>query len=160
LILGRGEPTQVFAQGMNRGDLIMVLAVLTWGLYSVLLRRWPVPLPGFTLLAAMLLFGVPILLPFYLWEVGQGATMPLSAVSVGAVLYTAVMASLVAYSAWNNGVKVLGPGTASLFSYLMPVFASLFGVLLLGEQLHGYHLLGGSLTFAGLVLATWQGRKA
>lgn len=159
-ILGRGEPTQVLAQGMNKGDLIMVLAVLTWGLYSVLLQRWPVPLPGFTLLAAMLLFGVPILLPVYLWEVSQGASMPLSTVSVGAVLYTAIMASLVAYSAWNNGVRILGPATASLFSYLMPVFTSLFGVLLLGEQLHGYHLLGGSLTFAGLLLATWQGRKA
>jgi hypothetical protein len=26
--------------------------------------------------------------------------------------------------------------------------------------LHAYHLAGGALTFVGLLLATWQGRKA
>ena len=108
----------------------------------------------------MLLCGVPLLLPFYLWELNAHGSMPWSPQAFGAIGYTAVMASLVAYSAWNHGVRVLGPATASLFSYLMPIFASLLGILLLGEQLHAYHLAGGALTFVGLLLATWQGRKA
>ena len=112
----------------------VLAAVLTWGLYSVLLRRWPVPVPGFTLLAAMLMCGVPLLLPFYLWELNAHGSMPWSPQAFGAIGYTAVMASLVAYSAWNHGVRVLGPATASLFSYLMPIFASLLGILLLGEE--------------------------
>ena len=160
LILSAGKPWQLLQIGFNRGDLIMVLAVLAWGLYSVLLRRWPVPVPGFTLLAAMLMCGVPLLLPFYLWELNAHGSMPWSPQAFGAIGYTAVMASLVAYSAWNHGVRVLGPATASLFSYLMPIFASLLGILLLDEHLHAYHLAGGALTFVGLLLATWQGRKA
>jgi drug/metabolite transporter (DMT)-like permease len=107
----------------------------------------------------LLLCGVPLLLPFYLWEFSQVGAMPLSLHSAGAIGYTAIFASLVAYLAWNNGVKVLGPGTASLFSYLMPVFTALLGVLLLGEVLRWYHVLGGTLTFLGLLLATWEGRK-
>lgn len=160
VILSTGQSDRLTQLAFNTGDLIMLAAVMTWGLYSVLLRRWMVPVPGLILLAAMLLFGVPLLLPFYLWEYQQTGPMPLTLVTLGAVAYTAVMASLVAYLVWNNGVRVLGPATASLFSYLMPVFAALLSVMLLGEQLHLYHLLGGTLTFCGLLLATRRGRKA
>lgn len=160
VILSTGQLSRLAQLAFNPGDLIMLAAVMTWGLYSVLLRRWMVPVPGLTLLAAMLLFGVPLLLPFYLWEYSQTGAMPLTLVTVSAVGYTAIMASLVAYLAWNNGVRVLGPATASLFSYLMPVFAALLSVMILGEQLHWYHLLGGILTFCGLLMATRTGSKA
>ncbi|MNY73512.1 putative DMT superfamily transporter inner membrane protein [compost metagenome] len=65
-----------------------------------------------------------------------------------------MFASLLAYLSWNHGLKVLGAARASLFSYLMPVFAALLGWLLLGERLAFYHWLGGALIFAGLLLAT------
>jgi drug/metabolite transporter (DMT)-like permease len=159
VILTSGQPQRLLELEFNRGDLVMIVAVLAWGLYSVLLRRWMLPVPGPTQLAALLLCGVPLLLPFYLWEFSQVGAMPLSLHSAGAIGYTTIFASLVAYLAWNNGVKVLGPGTASLFSYLMPVFTALLGVLLLGEVLRWYHVLGGTLTFLGLLLATWEGRK-
>ncbi|SDS91033.1 EamA-like transporter family protein [Halopseudomonas xinjiangensis] len=158
VILTLGEPARLLTLTFNRGDLIMVVAVLAWGLYSVLLRKWILPVPGVVQLSAMLLFGVPLLLPFYLWELKQTGGMPLSTEAFLAVGYTAIFASLVAYLAWNNGVKVLGPATASLFSYLMPVFAALLSVALLGETLHWYHLAGGALTFLGLLLATWETR--
>src|SRR5690606_40077165 len=79
--------------------------------------------------------------------------MPLTWHTAGAVSYTALFASLLAYVAWNHGVKVLGPSTASLFSYLVPVFTALLGVLLLQEQLRWFHLAGGALTFMGLLVA-------
>ncbi len=159
LILTAGEPQRLAQLAFNPGDLIMVVAVLAWGLYSVLLQRWRLPIPGLILLAAMLLCGVPLLLPFYLWEYAQHGFLPLSPVTLGAVVYTAVMASIVAYLAWNNGVRVLGPATASLFSYLMPVFAALLGFLLLGEVLRWFHYIGGGFTFLGLLLATREARK-
>ncbi|UAW97934.1 DMT family transporter [Halopseudomonas nanhaiensis] len=158
VILTLGEPARLLTLSFNPGDVIMVVAVLTWGLYSVLLRKWMLPVPGMVQLCAMLLFGVPLLLPFYIWELAHTGGVPLTTQSVLAVGYTAVFASLVAYLAWNNGVKVLGPATASLFSYLLPVFAALLGVLLLGERLHWYHLVGGALTFIGLLLATREAR--
>lgn len=154
VILSTGQPSRLLALEFNRGDLIMVVAVMTWGLYSVLLRLWPIPVPGLIQLTAMLICGVPLLLPFYLWELSVMGGMPMTVQAFSAVAYTALIASLVAYLAWNNGVKVLGPATASLFSYLMPVFAALLSVLLLGEHLQWFHLLGGLLTFAGLLLAT------
>lgn len=157
LILAGGQPARLLGLQFNDGDLIMLVAVFSWGLYSVLLQRWVMPVPGLVLMAAMLLCGVPLLLPFFLWELVHVGPMPVTWQAAGAVSYTAVFASLVAYVAWNNGVKVLGPATASLFSYLVPAFTALLGVLLLGEQLHWYHLAGGALTFTGLIVATrWR----
>lgn len=154
LILTSGRPERLLMLEFNDGDLIMLAAVLSWGLYSVLLQRWIMPVPGLILMSAMLLCGVLLLVPFFLWELMHVGPMPLTWQAAGAVAYTAMFASLLAYVAWNNGVKVLGPATASLFSYLTPVFTALLGVLLLSEQLYWYHLAGGALTFLGLLLAT------
>ena len=159
VILSNGQLGKLAHLVFNPGDLIMLAAVMTWGLYSVLLRRWMIPVPGLILLTAMLLCGVPLLLPVYLWEYSHTGPMPLTLVTLGVVSYTALLASLFAYLAWNNGVRILGPATASLFSYLMPVFTALLGVLLLGEHLYWYHLLGGTLTFSGLLLATRRASK-
>ncbi|HIZ49822.1 MAG TPA: DMT family transporter [Candidatus Pseudomonas excrementavium] len=157
LILTGGQPARLFGLHFNDGDLIMLVAVLSWGLYTVLLQRWVMPVPGLVLMAAMLLCGVPLLVPFFLWELVHLGSMPITWQAASAVGYTAVFASLVAYVAWNNGVKVLGSATASLFSYLVPAFTALLGIMLLGEQLYWYHLAGGALTFIGLLVATrWR----
>lgn len=156
LLIGRGDPATFLALDFYRGDLIMLLAVLAWALYSLLMRLWAprLALPPLALLGVMILFGLLLMLPFYLFElvrVGGFAPTPLS---LGAIGYTAVFASLLAYLSWNHGLKVLGAARASLFSYLMPVFAALLGWLLLDERLAFYHWLGGALIFAGLLLAT------
>ncbi|GGI87698.1 DMT family transporter [Halopseudomonas pertucinogena] len=157
LVLSGGAVGRLLQLSFNRGDILMLLAVLSWGLYSVLLQRWSLPVPGLVLMAALLLCGVPLLLPIFLWEQARLGPMPATAHAAGAIVYTAVFASLLAYVAWNHGVRVLGPATASLFSYLVPVFTALLGVLLLQEPLQWYHLAGGLLTFLGLIVATrWR----
>ena len=110
-------------------------------------------MPPLVLLGVLMLLGLPLILPFYLLELGRvgaspsrRATLPPSA--------TAVFASLVAYVGWNHGVKIVGAGRAAMVMYLMPVFTALLGWLLLGEALRTFHWIGGALIFAGLLLAT------
>jgi drug/metabolite transporter (DMT)-like permease len=97
---------------------------------------------------------VPLILPFYLYELSQGAHFNLTASNLAAIGYTAIFASLLAYLGWNHAVRVLGAAKAALSNYLMPVFTALLGWLLLGEELQGYHWFGAGLIFAGLLLAT------
>lgn len=156
LLIGRGELATFLALDFYRGDLLMLLAVAAWALYSLLMRLWAprLALPPLPLLGVMILFGLLLMLPFYLFELAHvGAFQPTPA-SLAAIGYTALFASLFAYLAWNHGLKVLGAARASLSSYLMPVFTALLGWLLLDERLAFYHWLGGALIFAGLLLAT------
>ena len=162
VLISRGSWATLAALSFNRGDLIMLLAVADWALYSLLLRRWAsylLPIPALALLGMLMLLGVPLILPFYLYELSQGARFAVTPSNLGAIAYTAVFASLVAYLAWNHGVRVLGAAKAALSNYLMPVFTAVLGWLLLGEGLQPFHWLGGGLIFAGLLLGTRLGAK-
>jgi len=94
---------------------------------------------------------VPLILPFYLYELSRVGGFAATPANLGAIGYTAVFASLIAYLAWNHGVKVVGAAKAAMASYLMPVFTALLGWLLLGEALQPFHWIGGTLIFAGLL---------
>ncbi|WP_300653602.1 DMT family transporter [Pseudomonas sp.] len=162
VLITQGSWTTLTTLSFNRGDLIMLLAVADWALYSLLLRHWAkylLPIPALALLGVLMLLGVPLILPFYLYELSQGARFVVTPSNLGAIAYTAVFASLVAYLAWNHGVRVLGAAKAALSSYLMPVCTAALGWLLLGEGLQAFHWLGGGLIFAGLLLGTQMSQK-
>lgn len=157
VLISQGSWNRLADLAFNRGDLIMLLAVADWALYSLLLRRWAshlLPIPPLALLGMLMLLGVPLILPFYLYELAQGAHFSLTPSNLAAIGYTALFASLLAYLAWNHAIRVLGAAKAALSNYLMPVFTALLGWLLLGETLQNYHWLGASLIFAGLLLGT------
>jgi drug/metabolite transporter (DMT)-like permease len=157
VLIAQGQWSRLASLSFNRGDLIMLLAVADWALYSLLLRRWSGYLhaiPPLALLGVLILLGVPLILPFYLYELSQGAHFASTPSNLAAIAYTAVFASLLAYLAWNHGVKVIGAAKAALSNYLMPVFTALLGWLLLGEGLQPYHWAGATLIFAGLLLAS------
>jgi len=155
-LISRGSWQTFASLSFQRGDLIMLLAVLAWALYTLLLRRWArhLPVPPLVLLGVLMLLGLPLILPFYLLELGRVGGFALTPSNLAAIGYTAVFASLVAYVGWNHGVKIVGAGRAAMVMYLMPVFTALLGWLLLGEALRTFHWIGGALIFAGLLLAT------
>jgi drug/metabolite transporter (DMT)-like permease len=162
VLISQGRWASLTGLAFNKGDLIMLLAVADWALYSLLLRRWAkylMPIPALALLGVLMLLGVPLILPFYLYELAQGAQLEASASNLAAIGYAAVFASLVAYLAWNHGGRVVGAAKAALSNYLMPVFTAVLGWLLLGEGLQLFHWLGGGLIFAGLLLGTLRTGK-
>ncbi|MES2821801.1 MAG: DMT family transporter [Pseudomonadota bacterium] len=162
LLIARGRWSNLAKLSFNAGDLIMLLAVLVWALYTLLLRRWAryLALPPLALLGVLILLGLPLILPFYLAEYSARGGFAPTPANLGAIAYTAVFASLVAYLAWNHGVKVVGAAKAALVNYLMPVFTALLGWLLLDEGLQPFHWIGAALIFAGLLLATRPQTKA
>jgi drug/metabolite transporter (DMT)-like permease len=163
VLISQGSWARISALAFNKGDLIMLLAVADWALYSLLLRRWAthlLPIPPLALLGMLMLLGVPLILPFYLYELAQGAHFSLTQSNLAAIGYTAVFASLLAYLAWNHAIRVLGAAKAALSNYLMPVFTAVLAWLLLGEGLQAYHWLGALLIFAGLLLGSRKVAKA
>ena len=155
-LISRGSWQTFASLSFQRGDLIMLLAVLAWALYTLLLRRWARHLlvPPLVLLGVLMLLGLPLILPFYLLELGRVGGFALTPSNLAAIGYTAVFASLVAYLAWNHGIRVIGAAKAALTNYVMPVFTAFLGWVLLNESLQLYHWLGAAMIFGGLLLAT------
>ncbi len=155
IIVARGDISVLTGLKAQAGDLIMVGAVFCWGLFSVELRRQAIPLPALVFLTAQIFLGTLIILPIYLIDLlFISGGFELSVHTATPLLYLAIFPGVLAYAFWNHGVHKVGPAKAAIFMYLMPIFASILAIIFLGESLGLYHVIGGLLILAGLILAT------
>ncbi|MGB0722865.1 MAG: DMT family transporter [Gammaproteobacteria bacterium] len=138
---------------VNRGDLWIVAAGLSWALYSVLLRRRPEGLDPMAFLGTAIVIGVMVITPFWLWEHTQVRAMTWDQTSILMVIYVSIFPSLLAYIFWNKAVSEVGPGTAGQFIHLMPLFGTTLAVLLVDERPGWHHLAGAILILAGIITA-------
>jgi drug/metabolite transporter (DMT)-like permease len=159
VVVTRGEVARVLDLSFNAGDLIMLVAVVTWSVYTVLLKRRPAALHPQSLLVATMAFTTAFLLPVYLWESFAVRPMPVTEESLLTIVYVVVFASLLAFLCFNRGIEVLGPSTGGLFLHLIPVFAALLALAFLGERLQAFHAVGIAAIAAGILLATVRTRQ-
>ena len=150
-IIARGNWSFLGQLTFVEGDVWMMSAVVLYALYSIFLRKRPAfnDLSFITITFAM---GGIMLLPLYLWEVSMLGGIGLSWVVAGSIFYVALFPSILAYFCWNRGVELVGASQAGLYINLTPVFASILAVLLLGEFLYLYHLLGVAMIIGGMLL--------
>jgi drug/metabolite transporter (DMT)-like permease len=153
-IVSRGNMAALFALQFERADLLVLLAILNYAVYSVLLRRRDPALDPLVFLAATMVTGLVVLLPFWLWELRAGAVIPFDAASVAAVVYIGIFASLLAFILWNRCVALLGATITGVSFHLVAVFTALLAFVALGEPVQGFHALGILLILAGFAIAT------
>ncbi len=154
IIVLRGDPAAVLDLRLAPGDRWISLAVPMWALYSVLVRRRPGALSPLALLLAIVLLGLAVLFPGYLWEFARFGGFTVDRPAVAAIAYVGIAASVLAFWCWNRGVAGVGASKAGLFLHLMPVFAALLAVVFLGERIYPYHGVGMILIAAGLFLSS------
>lgn len=150
-IVLRGDAARLGELDVVPGDFLMAVAVVLYALYSTLLRRRP-PIHPLSLLAATFFLGAAALLPAFLVECALRGFPAIDGRVALSVLYVALFPSIVAYFCWNRGVDRLGPNRAGLFINLIPVFAALLSMGLLGERIQGFHLAGMGLIACGMAL--------
>lgn len=160
IVMGRGEPAQLLALHFSIGDLAILGVMPLWAIYTVLLRRRPAEIDNFTLIFLVGVFGSAALAPAYLFESVYIQTPPLAWSTAGAALYMGCFASAAAYWCWNRGAELVGPNRAGFTTYLMPVFTTVLAVMLLGEAVHAFHVVGIAAILFGVWLSTSGKRSA
>ncbi len=156
LIVIHGQWQILLSMSLVEGDVLMLIAVFLYALYSALLRKRP-PIHPLSLLALTFGWGTLMLLPFYLWELMVVGSFAVSFAAIMSILYVALFPSIIAYFCWNRGIELIGANRAGLFTYLIPFFASVMAILFLGETLRGYHVIGMALIFGGMVIFNRRG---
>ncbi len=148
IVLGQGDLSRLLSYGVGRGDAIMLLAVLAYAGYGILLKQWPMPLAVWTSIYIQIGFAILFLLPSYLMESASAFTVP----NLVMILYAAIPGSILAPFVWMSAVKHLGAGRTAIFMNLIPIMTAVVAAIFLGETLHIYHLVGGGMTIAGIIL--------
>jgi len=135
------------------GDLLVLGGALCWSGYSVAVRFAAGRFGLAETSAYSVLVGSVLLAPLVLLE---PVKVPLAAVSWGtwlAIGYLAVVSSCLAYLWWNDGVRRIGAGRTSLFTFVVPLAATVSAIPLLGEWPGPGQLIGGVLILGGLFIA-------
>ncbi len=153
-IIMRGDPANIGDLAFNPGDVWVLVAVITYGGYSALLRRRPAVGPlGF--LAVTFIVGDLVLVPFYIHEmVVLDRYVPLNGTALATVLYVSLFASVLAYMFWNRGIELIGANRAGVFIHLVPAFVAVGAVTILNEHPQPFHAAGIILILGGVFLTT------
>jgi drug/metabolite transporter (DMT)-like permease len=147
----RGKFSNFLSLSFTQGDLLMIVAVIFYALYSAFLRKRPKMHP-LSFLVYSFGIGAGFLLPFYLVEMIYTDPYEMNKNFVFSILYVAIFPSIVAYFSWNRGIEMIGANRGGLFINLIPVFASLMAIIWLNESLKIFHVVGMGLIFMGMIL--------
>nr|WP_272213838.1 DMT family transporter [Marinicella sp. W31]MDC2879790.1 DMT family transporter [Marinicella sp. W31] len=150
-----GELARLLSLDINFGDLLILIAVLCYSLYTVTLRFKP-KLDWRAMAMACFLGAFIASLPMVATEAALGlAMLPHDLTGFGVIIYIGVFPSLISQILFIRGVEMIGPNRAGLFINLIPVFGMILAVVVLGESPAGYHAIAFVLAIAGIALAEW-----
>lgn len=157
MVITRGDYASAFSGAVGRGELYIFIAVAAWVAYTVIGRY---TLAGMSAAAATTwstLWGVLMLMVPAGAELMSPALVRPDAWSWGAMAYLGVFGTAMAFFWYNQAVAAIGPARATLFTNLVPVFAVVLSVALLGERLVIASLVGGAMVIGGVILANRPG---
>lgn len=154
-IISRGSLELITTLSFNFGDMLMIIAVLSWSVYSLLVKQYSNKLPGNTTFFTTIAIGIILLTPFFFYEWNtMDEAIHWHIGSISAILYIGILASIVAFLSWNSGVVKLGASKAGVFLNFIPLFATIFAVLFIGETLQLSQFFGAAFVISGVYLAT------
>jgi drug/metabolite transporter (DMT)-like permease len=135
------------------GDVALVIAALTWGLYSVLVRA--VSSDTDTLIVTLFAFygGSLLTVPASLVELNTRPTGDITLPVMLGVLYLGVVSTAGAMWLWNRAFALVDASVASLFFFAQPVVGAVLSALVLGQPFTGGMLVGSVMIAAGVLLA-------
>jgi len=155
MVMTHGAPWTLLSGALGTGELLLLGCVVAWVAYTLIARRVLVGIDAVTTTAVTATIGMSMLLVSSLLFEGPGALLsPLhaSATVWAALVFIAVVATVVAYAWYFEGVAALGAGAAAGYISLVPVFGVVFATLWLGEALDASIIVGGLLAVGGMVI--------
>ena len=151
VVLDSGRRTGFSLETMS-GDLLTLLAVLCWSLFThgvtrVQARTSPLRVTAWTVIG-----GTPVLLLVGLPELMALDWGALPLLVWGAIGYAALFSIVIAYALWSQSVRAVGGSRTALFGVTVPVVALATALLLLGEVPTPIQLLGAGLIVTSVIL--------
>tara|TARA_B100001029_G_C15039411_1_gene442497 strand:+ start:273 stop:1172 length:900 start_codon:yes stop_codon:yes gene_type:complete len=144
----------------NKGDLTMVIAMLSWATYSALLKKRKHELSQLSLLEVIITFGLIFLIPVYFVEYNLGFKINLNQPFILVLIYVVLFPGLASFICWIKGISLIGPNRSGVFLHLMPILSALMAIIIFKEKFMLYHLLGAVFILTGIILSNRKSRNA
>ena len=150
----------LFTLNFNKGDLIMIGGVISWGLYSSFLKRKKFVLPLLTLVHVLCTFGLVFIIPQFVYEFSQGQFIKFDINLFYILIFLALFPSIGSYYCWAGAVSIIGANRAGIFLSLIPLFSTIMAIFFYNEKFQFFHLIGAILIILGLFLSNKEIKNA
>lgn len=161
-LVSGGETAGARGDNPVLGGALVVLAIVSWALYSIGGRRTMERFSPLTVNWTTLLISILMQIPLLWWTeqklmVGGVGSVPVDGWM--ALLYLVIFATALGQQAWLFGVHGIGPARAGIFINLIPVSALILSVLILAEPIGLREVLGIVFILAGVWLVNWMSTR-
>ncbi|MDE7180249.1 MAG: DMT family transporter [Muribaculaceae bacterium] len=155
-----GAACIVFSHGASleirpAGDMLALLAALSWAVYTVGIKRILPFYSGFYVTRKLFFYGTISALPLLFFQKEPlhlnllvDFTQPSFLLNF---LFLALFCSLAAYVIWNEVMRILGPVTANNYLYFQPIVTMIAAYFILGENIYLLGYIGCVLIIGGLI---------
>jgi drug/metabolite transporter (DMT)-like permease len=154
IIITQLEISRLILLDLNKGDLWLLVAMLSWAIYSTMLKTHKTGLNYLTFISVIVTLGLIFLFPQFLFELNNQELIKFNFAFFLIISYVVLFAGLGAYIFWNKAVLIVGPSRAGIFLHLMPVFSSFMAIFLLNERFMNFHIFGAIAIFLGIYLSS------
>ena len=137
----------------NRGDITMVIGMLSWATYSSLLKKKKHKLSQLTLLEVVISFGFLFLIPIYFIEYQMGFRINLNMNFFTVLLYVVLFPGLISFIFWIKGISLIGANRSGVFLHMMPILSAIMAMIIFDEKFMFYHMLGAIFILTGILLS-------
>jgi len=152
-IISNGDVQKIISLSFNKGDLWMLVCVITWALYSTLLKKNKFKFSQFSLIQLMVSAGILFLIPQFFYEKSIGLEVNFNEAFFSILFYVVVFPAIAAYYCWQKGVEIIGPNRATMFIQLMPLFSAVMAIFIFKEKFELYHFAGACFIVSGIYLS-------
>jgi drug/metabolite transporter (DMT)-like permease len=153
-IITKLEFGKLVSLDLNKGDLGLLIAMLSWAIYSTMLKTHKTGLKYLTFMSVIVSIGLIFLFPQFLFELNNQQIIKFNIIVFLITGYVVLFAGLGSYILWNKAVIIVGPNKAGIFLHLMPVFSSFMAIFLLNERLMNFHVIGAIIIIIGIYLSS------
>ena len=154
VIVTNADVNKLLNLNFNKGDLWMVVAMLSWAMYSALLRKKKFKLSQISLLQTIISAGLILLLPAYLIEMALGYRVNIHLPFILTLTYVVLFPGLASFFFWIKGISIIGSNRSGIFLHLMPIFSTIMAMLIFKEKFMTFHLIGAILIISGIILSS------
>ncbi|GLS16879.1 DMT family transporter [Hydrogenophaga electricum] len=143
--------------GQWRGDAMGLAAGILWGLTTLTIRASVLASASAEKTLFYQLAVTAVVAPLLSLALGETWSLAYSPLAWGSVLLQTTVGAFASYLTWMWMLRHYPATQMATFTFLTPVFALVFGVVLLGEPLTGQLLLALGGVAAGIVLVSRRG---
>ena len=135
------------------GFILVIAAGFAWAVSNILIKRCG-NVDMFRLIIWMSIVPpIPLFLISLIFETGQmHALSNMSWTGAGAVLYTGLMSTVLAFAIWGKLFQKYSPNVVAPFSLLVPIFGIVSSFIVLDEKFTHIEVMASCTVFAGLSL--------